>query len=334
VKRFKRNWVASLSTLALILASSVAHAEMRTINDEAMADVWGQALFEMTNSNLTTTPTPTGSMVGGGGTTVGSWTVSGPPTYEGGEAVNGTISFSKLTFGAEIELDAEIAKLRLGAYTKPVDNGGADVSADRILLTGYQRDGVYYPFKVKNPYLEFAMSSPASSSQRQILGFRFGFEEVDGMLGGELGHLSGRVMLTSKTVTTATGDQRLLINDYDARSNGTAYVIPVASGVDGTPGAPVTNVFKDVEAVCLGRTGDQGVCGAGSDTATKDFWISVSKVNNLYYPKTSADVAEYNPAQKGVWMNLTDNARVFYLRNTADASLDAFKNTGSTRIRW
>ena len=79
------------------------------------------------------------------------------------------------------------------------------------------------------------------------------------------------------------------------------------------------------------------MCGAGTDTATKDFWISVNKVNNLFYPKASADVSDYTPAQKGVWMNLTDNARVYYLRNTADASLDAFKNPSPSTLnirRW
>ena len=301
---------------ALLLASVGAHAELRDISDDGMSELWGQAMFEMTN----TTITPSSAL----GITA--------PVGDNGE-VTGTLAFSKITVGAEMELDAEIGKLRLGSYARTAGDGGVDINADNIIFTGYQRDGVYYPFKIKNPYFEFAMTNPTDSGTREVLGFRFGFEQVDGMLGAALGRLSGRTLLTTKTVTGASGDQQLLMSNNGVRSDGNAQVVPVVGGVAGTPGTAVTNVYKDVEAICLGRTGDQGVCGAGTDTATKDFWISVNKVNNLYYPKTSADVADYTPAQKGVWMNLTDNARVYYLRNTADASLDAFKNTNSLSIR-
>lgn len=332
----------------LLLSAAGVQAEMRDISDDAMSDVWGRAMFELTNSTLNTPPTA--NFVNPVTTTL---TTSGSPTGDGGVAVNGAISFTKVTVGAEMELDAEIGKLRLGSYARTAGDGGSDISADNVIFTGYQRDGVYYPFKVKNPYLEFAMTNPTDSTKREILGFRFGFEQVDGMLGAALARLSGRVMLTSKTVpvdsANPTGDQhQLLINSYGIRSDGrdTAYKVPVVAGVPGTPvpvviappADPLTQpdkraIFPEVEAVCLGRTGDQGICGAGSDTATKDFWISVNKVNTLYYPKTSSDVADYTPAQKGVWLNVTDNARVYYLRNTADAQLDSFKNTASVPIR-
>lgn len=299
----------------LLLSAAAAQAEMRDISDDAMSDVWGRAMFELTNSTIT----PTSTM--------------GQPTGVSGEVV-GSINYTKVTVGAEMELDAEIGKLRLGSYTKAVnDNGGSDINADKIIFTGYQRDGVYYPFKVKNPYLEFAMTNPTDSTKREILGFRFGFEQVDGVLGAALANLSGRVMLTSKTVTTAAGEQQLLINDNAARSDGTAYVVPVVAGVPGAPGAAITGAYKEVEAVCLGRTGDQGICGAGTDTTTKDFWISVNKVNNLYYPKVSSSVTDYTPAQQGVWMNLTDNARIYYLRNNTSTFDAAFKNTGDLSIR-
>lgn len=327
-----RQW-RRVAVPVLLLSAASAQAEMRDISDDAMSDVWGRAMFELTNSTLNTPPTA--NFVNPVTTTL---TTTGSPTGvdANGAVVNtvaGPISFTKVTIGAEMELDAEIGKLRLGSYARTAGDSGTDISADKVIFTGYQRDGVYYPFKVKNPYLEFAMTNPTDSTKREILGFRFGFEQVDGMLGAALASLSGRVMLTSKTVTTASGDQQLLVNNYGVRSDGTAQVVPVTAGVPGTPGAPVAGVYKDIEAICLGRTGDQGVCGAGSDTATKDFWISVNKVNTLYYPKTSADVADYTPAQKGVWLNVTDNARVYYLRNTADASLDAFKNTGAVPIR-
>lgn len=309
-----RKW-RRVAAPVLLLSAAGAQAEMRDISDDAMSDVWGRAMFELTNSTITPTPT------------------MGQPTGVSGDVV-GSISYTKVAVGAEMELDAEIGKLRLGAYTKAVnDNGGSDINADKIIFTGYQRDGVYYPFKVKNPYLEFAMSNPTDSTKREILGFRFGFEQVDGVLGAALANLSGRVMLTSKTVTTAAGEQQLLINDNAARSDGTAYLVPVVAGVPGVPGAAITGAYKEVEAVCLGRTGDQGICGAGTDTTTKDFWISVNKVNNLYYPKVSSSATDYTPAQQGVWMNLTDNARVYYLRNNTSTFDPAFKNTGDLSIR-
>lgn len=329
------------AAFALIFVASAVHAELRTINDDAMSDVWGQALFELTNSNLTITPTASSTLLSADGSSIGSWKVSGPPTDESGNVIAGTISFSKMTFGAEMELDAEIGKLRLGSYTKADnDNGGSDINANRIILTGYQRDGVYYPFKVKNPYLEFAMKNSADPASKEILGFRFGFEQVDGILAGNLAALSGRVLLTSKTVSSGGVDQQLWVNSYDARSAGDGYLVPVVAGAAVPPAAGtaplVAGIYKDVEAICLGRTGEQGVCGAGSDQPTRDFWISVNKVNTLFYPRSASDVADYTPAQKGVWMNVTDNARIVQIRDTnTDASLAAFRNVvPAATKRW
>lgn len=307
-----------VSASALLLVSMGVRAELRDISDDGMSELWGQAMFEMTNTTITPSPAL--------GVTA--------PIGDNGE-VTGTLAFSKITVGAEIELDAEVGKLRLGAYTKATnDNNGADINADNVIFTGYMNNGVYTPFKVKNPYLEFAMTNPTDSSKREILGFRFGFEQVDGIVGAALANLSGRVMLTSKTVKTAAGDQQLLINDNSARSDGTAYLVPVVDGVAQAPSTVIGGAYKEIEAVCLGRAADESsICGAGSGSATKDFWISVNKVNNLYYPKSSADVTDYSPAQKGVWMNLTDNARVYFLRNQTSAFDPAFKNTGNLSVR-
>ena len=69
---------------ALLLASVGARAELRDISDDGMSDVWGQAMFEMTNTTLTPSPAL--------GITA--------PIGDNGE-VSGTLAFSKITIGAD-----------------------------------------------------------------------------------------------------------------------------------------------------------------------------------------------------------------------------------------
>ena len=63
-----------------LFASAQSYAELRDIGEEGMSDVWGQAMFELTNSTITPSPAL--------GVTA--------PIGDTGE-VAGPISFSKIT---------------------------------------------------------------------------------------------------------------------------------------------------------------------------------------------------------------------------------------------
>lgn len=310
-----------LTLLVLGSVPAAAQAELKSISDDVMSEHWGQALIEVTNVTQHTTPVVTGTLTPDANSKINGYDVSGVPKDSSGTAITGDISYSKLRIGAEISLDSEIGKLRLGGYNNPnFPTQAYDVNSDALVFTGYQKDGVYYPFTIKNPYIEFAMrDAQDGSTTREILGVRIGFEEADGMLGLNLNALSGRTYLTS-TQTNGT----FTVNSYGQRSTGDG----TATTTGGTATA-VSDAYQKFDALCLGRTGAQGACGDSTDP-TRDFFISFNKVSGLFYPKANG-ASDYTPTQQGVWLNLADNARIYQIKNmTGDLSV---LNTSNPPIR-
>ncbi|WP_137940160.1 hypothetical protein [Chitinivorax sp. B] len=319
------NAVLPALALCVVWVSHAARAEMKGLPDEAMSEMYGQALIEVTQSTLRNRPVPTGSYTG--------VNVPAAMTDRAGNVIAGDVSYTKLRIGADIQLDAEIGKLRLGGYADPNHPTQLhDISIDQLILTGYQKNGRYQPFQVKNPYIEFAMRDPQDGSgTRELLGVRLGFEEMDGMLGLNINALSGRTLFTSQGVTSPTnGNQAFYVNSYGRRSPGRGDVVTVdGNGNSTTATGVVADAYQKLDALCLGRTGAQGACGDAANP-TRDFFIAFNKVNGLFYPKAVGST-EYYPTQQGAWLNLTDNARIYNIRNmTGDLTL---LNTSHPSIR-
>lgn len=103
------------------------------------------------------------------------------------------IGFYKLGMEAEIELNANIKRLQLGCGG--VNGiGDCDIDIDNLSLSGLKVDSNGKPVamtneeraassaKLTNPFIEFAVKNPESSSVRQVVGFRLSAEKAIGLL--------------------------------------------------------------------------------------------------------------------------------------------------------
>lgn len=385
--------LACIGTLALLLQP--AAAQTQELNDDALAEVTGQALIDVVNTTFTSTPKhfidvsinpdndwrrldrpqdvgkvnsridpATGRTIDDG------YSIDGWPEYYDSSSksmknIAGPINFSKIRIGADINIDADIGKLYLGGTpfkanedctvgsgcTLPTDGpsadtrGGWDLRQESIKWTGYRDNpinilgigypnpyGQYHPFHLKNPYFEIA-SRTDPAGKREVLGFRFGFEEMDGMFGVNFLTGTGRGFVTSNALgglATATS------TNYGRRSSGDNLLLQRPHFLDGLAafaalfgiGDPIFPIvagdkgLTHTDALCVGRTPALGTCSASSEP-TRDFWISVSKVDRLLYPSTNPN--ENFPAQSGVWLNLADNVRAYNVKGMT--GLFAISNT-------
>ena len=360
------------------------------MSDEALSDVTGQALMEVINTTFTTEPKhfvdldanpynkyrvldnpyEVGKLKSRidpatGRTIEDGYSIDGWPEYYDSAqkkmvTITGPIQFSKLRFGADIQLDADVGKLYLGGYqwsggpntptTLPdgsannLSRGDWDLKQEDIKWTGYHngstylpllgylpdKSAQYVPFHVKNPYFEIA-SKLGGDGKREILGFRFGFEEMDGLFGVNFLRGTGRGFVTSQALgglSTAT------VNNYGKRAEGDNILLqspsllaPLEMAFPSLIGAIFPIVVSDkgllhTDALCVGKMPAYGTCSASNET-NHDFWISFSKVDRLLYPSTNKN--ENFPAQSGVWLNLADNTRVYNVKGVT--GLFAISNT-------
>lgn len=380
--------------LLLTLTALPVQAEVRELSDEALAEVSGQALIELVNTTFTTTPKhfvnvainpdndwrrldrpedigKVNSRIDGntGRTLDDGYSIDGWPEYYDPDSrsmktITGPIHFSKIRFGADIEIDADVGKMYLGGYqfksndcavqgqcTLPPEGhtaderGPWDLRQESIKWTGWRENpinilgigypnpaGRYHPFHLKNPYFEIA-SRVDEQGKREVLGFRIGFEEMDGMFGMNFLTGTGRGFVTSKALgglATATS------TNYGKRSAGDNLLLQRPRFLDGLAAIAATFGIVDpvfpivagdkglthTDALCVGRTPALGTCSASSEP-TRDFWISFSKVDRLLYPATNPH--ENFPAQSGAWLNLADNVRAYNVKGMT--GLFAVSNT-------
>jgi hypothetical protein len=179
------------------------------------------------------------------GYSIDGWPEYYDPVQKKMVTLNSPVYFTKMRIGADIEMDADIGKLYLGGYqwhggpntpqTLPdgtannLNRGDWDLKQENINWTGWRegstylpllgylpsKTGRYHPFHVKNPYFEIA--EQRTNGKREILGFRFGFEEMDGMFGLDFLRGTGRGFVTSQAMgglATAT------VNNYGKRAEG------------------------------------------------------------------------------------------------------------------
>lgn len=94
------------------------------------------------------------------------------------------IGFYKLGFESLVEVNANIRKLQLGCGGIN-GAGGCDLDIDHLSLSGLSGDSagrVRSSAQISNPFMEFAIKNPNSSSLRQLTGLRFSAEKVKGLL--------------------------------------------------------------------------------------------------------------------------------------------------------
>jgi len=181
-------WLIRITTTCLIgmTSSAFSYAELKPISDQEMSNVSGQALFSI---DKTINPT------------------------------NSNISYTRLNMGMDIDIQTNIDKLELGRYDRiDRETGQAESQAADIIINdmslGYvyneqyhqdnpniprpkhyddsgqlitYQDGDIIPFKIEDPFIEFAYAGD------KVIGSRIGFGKAQGLLSGDIQSLTGSV---------------------------------------------------------------------------------------------------------------------------------------------
>lgn len=96
----------------------------------------------------------------------------------GGSNPNPNVGFYRVGIEANLGINANIDKLRLGC-DGPGGTGACDISIDRLRLSGLGAtnatdSGPPTDFLLDQPFFEFAIKNPTNPATRQVVGMRFG----------------------------------------------------------------------------------------------------------------------------------------------------------------
>lgn len=134
------------------------------------------------------------------------------------------MGFYKLGFESLVEVNANIRKLQLGCGGVN-GAGGCDLDIDNLSLSGLSDSSngrVQSSAQISNPFMEFAIKNPNSSSMRQLTGLRFSAEKVKGLLtiGKEnsltpngINSFSGYMQIKEARGTAKTAGRRMVQNN-------------------------------------------------------------------------------------------------------------------------
>lgn len=138
--------------LAATLLATSAQAQMQALDDDQLSTITGQAFI-----NLTTD-------------------------------ANAGINYTRVNFGVDVDTQLNIKKLQLGQYDRAGEAAGSsDILINNFALGTVNADNTINPFKVSNPFVEFAYSG------NQVVGVRIGFGEAKGILSGDIQSLTGNI---------------------------------------------------------------------------------------------------------------------------------------------
>ena len=155
-----------LAIAALVLATSgAAQAQGQPLDDDALGDVWGQALLSLTNSSA-----------------------------------NG-FDFTRLTLDATVTLSANFSGLRLGEYTRTPNGTGADIDIGQLNFGRSDRGDAKRTATITDPYLEFVYKNVGTSATREVVGMRLGFGGISGDIGLQMNAVSGSLQINTSSGT-------------------------------------------------------------------------------------------------------------------------------------
>lgn len=152
-----KNGFLGVVSLGLSMQVIALQQPLEIMNDEELAEIHGQSLMSLTYL---------------------------APTDSENTMAGNNIGFYKLGMEAEVNLNANIRSLQLGCgQLNSVD--GCDIDIDYVSLSGISESNTGRAASsavMTNPFMEFAIKNPNSSSTREIVGLRFSAEKVVGLL--------------------------------------------------------------------------------------------------------------------------------------------------------
>lgn len=239
-----RAGLASLgAAAALMLCAGQAWGQLRPLSEQELSAAHGQGFLELSNTS------------------------------------SGGFDFTRIAFGADVTLNANLQNIRLGEYNYAPRNGtGADIDIPLFQFGRSDGTDAQRLVHITNPYLEFVYRNVGDSATREVVGLRFGFDTISGDIGLRLATLSGSMLVdggaagTLDSRTDPGGGRR-----WDGSCTGTCLDFSQLGGV---------------------RAGD-------ANGPSRDFWISVLKTGVQF--QNPAGMAQMpDMAQPGFWLNWRD----------------------------
>lgn len=199
-----------LMLIPLLLLGKGALAALQPIDDDQLAEITGQALFQANS-----------------------------------EVANG-FTFYRAGLDATLDLNLNVGTLELGRTDTGVDiyaenmalgctsNGTACVDSDSATQLK--------PFSLLRPYLQFAIKNDGSPTQREIVGIRLGAENVSGPLSvGMFQSFSGYLTGTANIEMLGQYDVAATCDNAHAPCPGTAQSEGLCFGCSWTPRPPTSD---------------------------------------------------------------------------------------------
>ncbi|WP_245549311.1 hypothetical protein [Noviherbaspirillum massiliense] len=192
----------------------------------------------------------------------------------------GGFDFTRIAFGADVTLNANLRDIRLGEYNYAARNGtGADIDMPLLQFGRSDASDAQRLVKITNPYVEFVYRNVGDASTREVVGLRFGFDSIAGDIGLTLKTLSGSMLIDGGAAGT-----------LDSRTD--------AGGGKRWDGSCTA-------ASCLSLAQIGGVRAGDSTGASRDFWISVLK-NDVQFQAPPGTTQVPDIARAGFWLNWRD----------------------------
>jgi len=261
---FRLHFTKSLLLVSAFTCYQVT-AEMKPMDDTAMAATVGQAFIEMDSNTL-----------------------------------NGN-QFSRITFGQDVKVQANADSLDLGYnYNGDLDFSDTDFSATNLSL-GYidTATNTIVPFEFTNPYFEWV-----TDASNNMVGFRVGADQTIGKLQMDLTSFSGHIdmiidgqaaALFTGAAGTQTNSRATYIGDSTkACVDGTSCVslaniqsldVGDSDGINSTG-----DFFLSFQKTSLNWLLSDNIT---ERTATKGFFMNVPTSNNITISGTDSGTAGY-----------------------------------------
>jgi hypothetical protein len=240
-----RRLLRAAPLVAVLGLAGGAHAQGVALDDEALSLVHGQALFQLTNTSL-----------------------------------NG-LDFTRITLGADLQLNANLTHVRLGEYSHGARNGtGADIDLGALRFGRSDGTDAQRLVKITDPYFEFVYRNVGTSSTREVLGMRLGFGGIQGDIGVMFNSVSGSLLIDAG----AAGS----IDSHNDPLGGKRW--------DGSSCADGSACALNLAQLGLLRAGD-------ANGPSRDFFISVLRQPVLF---PAVNGLSSDPAMAGFWLNWRD----------------------------
>lgn len=267
-------------TLAILLCiSPLSLAELEPIDDSILSNMTGQSAIKIDEIPIDFSAPITGARPDGSDKDQG---------------------FTRITIGADIELNASIDRTVIGRRSRPASEVEMpELAADVILnnlrlgqIADFNGNPILETFNIRDPYIEIARNS-----DNELTGVRLGFKEANGVIGHDIIALSGDITTLAEVDSIGIGNLGLPIGafnlreypfNHSSRTNRISTRLSLLGGL-----SPLLTLH-------LGELGHTELSG------TQNLYLGFQS-EAINYPKVGA--GPQGTAKPGFWLNLQDGYR-------------------------